>query len=500
MDMSKLLKLGFLIGFLMASVANLQAQGDLFPRIVNGLLTGDFPSTAAVLKDGNPDTAGVWCSATLIGCDTILTAAHCVCDTVGANCQNGNAEDPNNVLVYLQHGGIYNVSEIIVHPGYRFPVADVALLKLSSPVEGIKPTLINTIRNVAFGTTGEIAGFGRTGGNNYDYGLKHYGEVETARCAGGVSNTTSVCWNFSNPLGPPGEDSNTCNADSGGPLFVEYDGVQVVAGITSGGASFNCLPSDNSYDTNVFNYQAWILDNGGSDVGQQSCGLLPVVGEPGATTTYNSGSLNFSNSDDLHSFEVPTDTQVLRIAMNAIDDGLSDYDLYVKAGEVATPSNYDCAREGSGQIGVCEFTNPQPGTWYASIQRVRGGGAYQLVSAAFAGEPVSNDVDLTVTAGQDEVFPGEFLPLTINISNSTSSPVTMLLSAEQENPVGAIRPLIGPRQITVGPDSSLQRNVRVRIFQRVRSGQFKLHYYLQDLSGNPLDQETVVYTVLRPAG
>ena len=52
------------------------------PRIVNGVVTSDFPSTGALLRNrGDPATplnASAWCSDILIGCETFLTAAYCV--------------------------------------------------------------------------------------------------------------------------------------------------------------------------------------------------------------------------------------------------------------------------------------------------------------------------------------------------------------------------------------------------------------------------------------
>jgi len=51
------------------------------PRIVNGLDTQGFPTTGALLHHIDAPITSVnaasWCSGTLIGCHTLLTAAHC---------------------------------------------------------------------------------------------------------------------------------------------------------------------------------------------------------------------------------------------------------------------------------------------------------------------------------------------------------------------------------------------------------------------------------------
>lgn len=51
-----------------------------FPRIVNGLETADFPATGALLYSsfGSMSSAPPVCTGTLIGCQTFLTAAHCI--------------------------------------------------------------------------------------------------------------------------------------------------------------------------------------------------------------------------------------------------------------------------------------------------------------------------------------------------------------------------------------------------------------------------------------
>ena len=153
-------------------------------RIVNGLLTHDFPTTGILMNSNNPASAGLSCSGTMIGCETFLTAAHCV---------EGNL-NPSSYLVFLQHAGFLTVTNVAIHSSYSFPVADVAVLKLGTAVDGISPTPIDTAGGHANGTTGTICGFGRSGGNgagSSDYGLKRVGDVEIAACSG-VSNTTSI--------------------------------------------------------------------------------------------------------------------------------------------------------------------------------------------------------------------------------------------------------------------------------------------------------------------
>jgi len=360
------------------------AAPALEPRIVNGNLTADLPSVAAVVVPATPADASTWCSATLIGCETALTAAHCVCNGTGADCQSGpSAPVPALYGVFLQHAGFFGVSSIWVHPDFDYPVADVAVLHLSQPVEGIRPTPINQVAVPAFGTPGTIAGFGRGGGATFDYGLKRVGAVETASCVAGISNVSSVCWDFAAPVGPPGTDSNTCNGDSGGPLLIDMGGGPVVAGTTSGGTSSSCSPLDHSFDANVYEYRAAIAAEGGADLSNAACGAGPQVDDPTVSVLAFGGSLSSASASRTHFFAVPNATERLVVTLNASEASGGDFDLYVKRGSPPTATSFDCRATGPSQYGACEIAAPAAGTWWVEIVRAAGSGTYQATATLF---------------------------------------------------------------------------------------------------------------------
>ena len=354
-----------------------EVGSDLEPpgaRIVNGLNTVTFPETVAVLF---PNSI---CTGTVIDCDTVLTAAHCVCSSIGANCQSGgpDLESAANVLVFAQHSGMWEVDEIVVHPDYQFGVGgDVAVLNLKPvdilapssdpsrsvtgsgpPTSGIMPIPINTTASPPNGLMGQVAGFGITSGTSSDSGIKRWGWVETNACSG-VPNNNHVCWDFLNPLGPPGQDSSTCRGDSGGPLFT-HTGIEVaVSGVTSGGNT-SCLPPDTPFDTDVFRYRSFIQgakSTSGDRVreGAGVCGDLPDVFSYFVPIVYFCDPvLNGTTPQILCGpVTVPENTKALKVGLNG--EFSIDADLYVAFDRQPTTSDFDCAPFLNGSFEFCEI-------------------------------------------------------------------------------------------------------------------------------------------------
>ena len=118
-------------------------------------------------------------------------------------------------------------------------------MTLSEPVTGITPSRINDVGPVEPGTRGTIVGYGLSDLQLWSQGVKRSGKITTVSCSNGITDEASLCWDYVAPIGEPGEDSNTCFGDSGGPLFVDMaepgaaESNIVVAGVTSGG--FNVL-------------------------------------------------------------------------------------------------------------------------------------------------------------------------------------------------------------------------------------------------------------------
>ena len=362
-------------------------------RIVNGSFTSGYPAVGALLNGINPTSAGMACTGTMIGCETFITAAHCVCTGLGSSCQPPNAPSPTTRWVYLPNAGMFSVSEIVVHPNFDFPNADIAIVRLGAAVEGITPIAINTVQ-APIPSPGVVVGYGRSGGgsSNADFGLKRFGSVNTTNCTI-PDNTTLVCWDFL------GAGSNTCNGDSGGPLFFDFGGGDVLGGITSGGASSTCFANDHSYDVNVATFSPWIQVLGGADLNNTSCGPGSHVGDANTAVQSASGDLGDAQVTATHEFIIVDGSGELRVAFNAIDDFFADFDMYVKHGSPPSTADFDCRQTSSGQFGYCEFSNPAGGRWYVRVDRFSGEGDYQV--------SVTNTDTTASTCGNGIIEPGE---------------------------------------------------------------------------------------------
>jgi trypsin len=366
---------------LLALALPLNAQEPGGAKITNGVIDAGHPTVGLFIVDGE-------CTATLIGCRTVLTAAHCICgDHLGGPKCSARPDlvDPAGKFVFFQNAGLFALSGLAVDPAYNAfsGVSDLAILHLASPVTNIAPSPLNRVSSPPLGIAGEIVGYGSTHTTSTDDGLKRKGNVKVAACDPAAAGY--VCWTFKKPLHAPGSNSDTCYGDSGGPLFVSLGGQTVLAGVTSSGANPECAPIDDSFDADVFANLAWIDAQGGADLTSTTCGAGPQIGGPGTSVLAIDGALSRRHPQAASTIQVPPGTAELRVALNIADWFDNTVALYLRHGAPATPRAFDCKSDEPNGQQFCSIRNPAAGTWNILATRLGGPGGGIQVTATVIG-------------------------------------------------------------------------------------------------------------------
>lgn len=348
-----------------------------------GSLTWQAPSSGAILgrEDGTLVTR---CSGVLVGCDTFLTAAHCVC---GGELTAGTCTVAEQPVVLLQHGGLLPAADVHVHPAYDYPVADLAIVHLDPQATGIVPALV-AAGAPSIGSPGTVVGFGRSGHSTVDPGLKRLRPVTTAQCPEGYQ-AEWLCWDFTDTA------PRICDGNGGTPLMFDDGTGASLIGLGLGFTRFLptraaplCIVAGAGLDADLSTYLPWLLSEGATDVEGTRCGNIPQVGETGTSVTTIDGLLGPTRSSAEHTVIVTPNTQLLRVVLNGQDSGASgphDLDLFVRARDSKHLDDY-CAGTDTGPYAVCEFSSPRAGAWDMRVDRIAGAGHYQLTATAFGAD------------------------------------------------------------------------------------------------------------------
>lgn len=199
-------------------------------EIIGGTVDTGDPQVFILVNEYLNKTQSV-CSATLIGKQTLVTAAHCLPDTGLAGRWVTNVTDAHSVPSALA----IRVAAAEKHPEWTssstYQYADVGLVLLAAPPAGVAPKPWN--RTSVDGKEGaplRAVGYGRTAATNSE--------------SLGVKNVVELTFREVKPdqfkLGD-GLGKGICNGDSGGPSFHTFpDGVERLVGIHS----YNVLSSN----------------------------------------------------------------------------------------------------------------------------------------------------------------------------------------------------------------------------------------------------------------
>lgn len=250
------MRLFLVLAFLLV-ISSAQAEENLFKPIRLGLSAPDF----SAVYDGEPMTAtdygftstvyvrfdGGSCSGTLIAPDLVLTAAHCVEEKpMYVAFWNGQKlVDPRRVIRYKAH------EKYTEKPEHFSDYADIALLRLESSVPaGYRSVPLLSDPNLIRGEV-TVQGLGRSGPNGRLSGLTQ-AKMHT------VSTDSQ---HYLLRLLDPRAAHSVCVGDSGGPVYLNVNGTNYLAGVISfiDADSKECVSGEHStYAMIITNHLAWI--------------------------------------------------------------------------------------------------------------------------------------------------------------------------------------------------------------------------------------------------
>jgi len=298
----KLLCMSLFVGFLLPSTSYAVGFGNF---IVGGQVVGSaakYPFMASVQLD--KFSSGQYthtCGGTLIAELWVVTAAHCVIST-----DFGVTYSPSRIGLVLGKsnlaapGGTFILAEqIIPHPDYNpnFVRNDIALIKLSSPY--IAPVAVLPAEDSPGPVVDEssiVTGWGsltETGVSSNQLREVALPVISNAACFPFYpelfDSRTAVCAGGSR-LG--GQDS--CKGDSGGPLLVGRNNVNVIAGVISFGDGC-ARPGVPGVYTRVESFVDWItsITTGTLEYGEE------LKGEPVDNTAITRLSVNTSSAGNV---------------------------------------------------------------------------------------------------------------------------------------------------------------------------------------------------------
>ncbi len=303
--MNLLLKNIIFAGVLLASMQTANAI-DAVSRIIDGssTTTEAHPSFVAVETDSS-------CGGSLIAPQWVMTAAHCVVDSIG------RVVSPSDVRIAIQPKGIKYGSiranswraalSVIPHPLFSLSANDydIALIKLQYPVDNVTPAVLNSDSSELVGQIAIAVGLGSTTRQFSDSAISDLLPTTIQQV-----QLPIVDWNICNDVysdGIPAHDlcvgfqtfgGDTCYGDSGGPLYIQQGNKEVQIGITSFGNG--CGVGHVAGYVDVSKFKSFFHNNGIPVVYNNKEGISSVTNLTGLwyDPAKNGSGFNIMHNDD----------------------------------------------------------------------------------------------------------------------------------------------------------------------------------------------------------
>lgn len=438
--------------------------------IVNGQQYSGHPAVGMLLTDSS------LCTATLVGCKTVITAAHCVhpwtADDKAISCNSANkpantvCDAAVGILRYKSvevilgcndlggcpSGTTFQSTSVQMHPSYTggSPFSgDLAIVTLARA-----PTVTPMVLSKKTPTVGRdlfLVGYGITHMGQSDSGIKRSGDAEI------VDLTDS---HFGHAAAG-GSQSAVCSGDSGGPAFIDVNGEDRLLGI----ASYTIVNTSGATDDCGEGYHArldipWLESVGAGDIqigtNVVSC-VQPDVVAPTVLITSPANGAKFDGTQYSVDLEFDASDEGELTALYLYVDGR--YEKFVAVD--ASSTKY--------KVGV---------TLAAGVHEI------QISATDLAGNTASNTINVTVVA-PEPTTPAPVDPGTTDPSTDAQAPKIWILSPNYGERVASALQIL----LQVQDEGGVQK---IELFSEAVSGALAL------ATGGANDQYSI--SVVLPVG
>jgi MYXO-CTERM domain-containing protein len=312
---------------------------DIADEVVGGqpVPAGKWPDAAAVLYDGTDPTRNQGCTGVLIAPDVVLTAGHCIDASIRAVFVDAND-------LRSSTGQVLPVQRVAAYPQW-WQSYDVGLLILSQP-STVTPRMIagGCIRDQYSKNGAQVAivGYGATDNNASQYGFElreAYTTITDVDCT-----SSSGCESQVSPggeLGAGGDGIDSCNGDSGGPLYLVTDrGEYLIATTSRAYSDATQYCSEGGIYVRSDAVLEWIRSESGREIPDPTCNFAPeptaeaieVVAGDTATTSV---APNDPDAGDSHTYAIGAAPEHGELTLH--DDGSVEYHA---AGDYEGPDTF----------------------------------------------------------------------------------------------------------------------------------------------------------------